>query len=565
MELATCASARPAVPFSRSVLSVRPALEEASAHKHGLPPLPRRRCRLHRHAQGQGRRARDRARLRPEERRPRCAAVTCCATLPTRAPSRSGARSCTTPAPSPPSCSPTSPSRDRDGELIAVPTEWDTEEHGEAPRIRVHVPRKARSSEVPGVGDRALLRTEESAEEGPIRHTGRVIKILDRSRQRQLGVFRAAPERRRTARADRQEAARPRARRSRPAPRRTPKDGDLVAVELTRHGRLGLPTAQVKERLGSLQVRARRRASSRSTRTAFRTSFAARRWPRPRPRGRPGSSSREDWRDAAARHHRSRSMRRITTTRCMPSRIPIRATPADFIVTRRDRGRRPLRDGPARRSTARRWCAATRSISPTSVVPMLPERISNDLCSLRPERGSRRARRPAWSSAPTAASARHSFHRVLMRSAAKLHYAQAQDGRRRAHGRDHRPLRRSGDQAALRGLRGGQARARGARSRSISTCPSARSCSSQTARSIASIVPPRLDAHRLIEEFMILANVAAAETLERARAPLIYRVHDEPAPEKLEALREFLATLDITLRQGSGAAPGRLQQASSRA
>ena len=59
------------------------------------------------------------------------------------------------------------------------------------------------------------------------------------------------------------------------------------------------------------------------------------------------------------------------------------------------------------------------------------------------------------------------------------------------------------------------------------------------------VVPPRLDAHRLIEEFMILANVAAAETLERARTPLIYRVHDEPAPEKIEALREFLATLDI--------------------
>ena len=112
--------------------------------------------------------------------------------------------------------------RDRDGELIAVPTEWDTEEHGEAPRIRIHVPRKARSNEIPGVGDRALLRTEETAEEGDaIRHTGRVIKVLDRARQRQLGVFRAAAERRRTARAGRQEAARPRARRSRPARPRT--------------------------------------------------------------------------------------------------------------------------------------------------------------------------------------------------------------------------------------------------------------------------------------------------------------------------------------------------------
>ena len=64
------------------------------------------------------------------------------------------------------------------------------------------------------------------------------------------------------------------------------------------------------------------------------------------------------------------------------------------------------------------------------------------------------------------------------------------------------------------------------------------------------VVPPRLDSHRLIEEFMILANVAAAETLEQARVPLIYRVHDEPSIEKVDALREFLATIDIRLPKG---------------
>ena len=48
------------------------------------------------------------------------------------------------------------------------------------------------------------------------------------------------------------------------------------------------------------------------------------------------------------------------------------------------------------------------------------------------------------------------------------------------------------------------------------------------------VTPERLDAHRLIEEFMILANVAAAETLERAHVPLIYRVHDEPDVERVE-------------------------------
>ena len=59
--------------------------------------------------------------------------------------------------------------------------------------------------------------------------------------------------------------------------------------------------------------------------------------------------------------------------------------------------------------------------------------------------------------------------------------------------------------------------------------------------------PPRLDAHRLIEEFMIAANVAAAETLEAKRSPLVYRVHDSPSKEKLASLGEFLATIGIKL------------------
>src|SRR5690606_32716660 len=68
-------------------------------------------------------------------------------------------------------------------------------------------------------------------------------------------------------------------------------------------------------------------------------------------------------------------------------------------------------------------------------------------------------------------------------------------------------------------------------------------------------VPPRLDAHKLIEEFMIQANVSAAETLEAARQPFIYRVHDEPSLAKLEALREFLASLGIPLTKGGALRP----------
>src|SRR6266849_1878191 len=80
------------------------------------------------------------------------------------------------------------------GELIALPTEWDEAAHGPPPKIRVHVPRRARPGEVAGVGDRALLRIEETGDEDDaIRHRGRVIKLIERARQRVLGILRALP------------------------------------------------------------------------------------------------------------------------------------------------------------------------------------------------------------------------------------------------------------------------------------------------------------------------------------------------------------------------------------
>jgi len=69
------------------------------------------------------------------------------------------------------------------------------------------------------------------------------------------------------------------------------------------------------------------------------------------------------------------------------------------------------------------------------------------------------------------------------------------------------------------------------------------------------VVPQRLDAHRLIEEFMILANVAAAEMLEKKALPLIYRVHDEPSQEKVHNLQEFLKTLDLPFAKSGALRP----------
>src|SRR6202012_3357767 len=66
----------------------------------------------------------------------------------------------------------------------------------------------------------------------------------------------------------------------------------------------------------------------------------------------------------------------------------------------------------------------------------------------------------------------------------------------------------------------------------------------------------RLESMKLIEEFMVLANVAAAEALEKARTPLIYRVHDTPSKEKLYAFSDFLRTLNISFAKGQVVQPG---------
>jgi ribonuclease R len=75
----------------------------------------------------------------------------------------------------------------------------------------------------------------------------------------------------------------------------------------------------------------------------------------------------------------------------------------------------------------------------------------------------------------------------------------------------------------------------------------------------------RLPAHRLIEEFMIQANVAAAETLEARRTPLLYRVHEPPAREKLVALSDFLSTIGIKMPRGQGLSTRAFNQILARA
>ena len=178
---------------------------------------------------------------------------------------------------------------------------------------------------------------------------------------------------------------------------------------------------------------------------------------------------------------------------------------------------------------------------PDRVVPMLPERISNDLCSLK-EGEARACLAVRMVFDKDGQKLGHRFVRGLMRSAASLTYEQAQaaiDGRT---DETTGPLL----DTVLRPLWGAYAAleiARNQRGPLDLDLPERKILLDDEGRVRAVVSPPRLDAHRLIEEFMIAANVAAAETLEAKRSPLIYRVHDAPSKEKLLALGDFLATI----------------------
>ncbi len=182
---------------------------------------------------------------------------------------------------------------------------------------------------------------------------------------------------------------------------------------------------------------------------------------------------------------------------------------------------------------------------PDRVVPMLPEALSNGWCSLKPNepRGCLFVEMQIDASGRKTA---HRFGRGLMQSAARLTYEQVQQAHDRGDTLGLGESRIDALYAAFRALLG----ARVARGTLELDLPE-RKVVLDEAGQVAAIAPrPRLDSHKLIEEFMVLANVAAAEELERLRQPAMYRIHAPPSEEKLDALRGFLATLDISLPPG---------------
>ncbi|MBZ0218734.1 MAG: ribonuclease R, partial [Fimbriimonadaceae bacterium] len=181
---------------------------------------------------------------------------------------------------------------------------------------------------------------------------------------------------------------------------------------------------------------------------------------------------------------------------------------------------------------------------PDLVVPMLPERISNDLCSLvagadRPAM----AIRMVFDAEGTKKS--HKLIRIMMRSAAGLSYKQAQAAIDGHPDEVTAPLLEPVLKplwAAYRALHA----ARIKREPLELDLPERKIILNEDGTIERIEVPPRLDAHRLIEEYMIQANVAAAEILEQQNMSLLYRVHDSPSAAKLEALGEFLKSIAVS-------------------
>ncbi|MCK0126442.1 ribonuclease R [Gelidibacter sp. F2691] len=188
------------------------------------------------------------------------------------------------------------------------------------------------------------------------------------------------------------------------------------------------------------------------------------------------------------------------------------------------------------------------SYFPDRVVPMLPDRLSGDLCSL--HEGVPRACLAVRMVLDAQGNKKsHSFIRGLMKSHASLNYAEVQAAQDGQPNDKCAPLM---DEviaplyAAYRSAKMG----REARQPLDLDLPERKIILGEDGKVSSIAFAERFDAHRLIEEFMILANVSAAEELMHLQRPLLFRVHEEPSPEKLEALREVAQASGFTLAKG---------------
>ena len=437
---------------------------------------------------------------------------------------------------------------DADAEaMIAYPAKW-SDEDGPKPAVEIDTPKSSRI--VPGPGDRVLARIERS-DGGKVRYVGRPIRILDQPSKALVGIFRKTRDGGRVVPVSRKD----REWQVRPDDLGTARDGDLVEIEPAGTRPLDFRAKitnvvgnPLTEKAVSLIALHQLDIPYRFPASALAEAAAA------KPVGLDG---REDWRNVAfvtidpadAKDHDD-----------AVHAAPLSGGGFEIFVAIADVAHY-VRAGSALDREA--YLRGNSIYFPDRVVPMLPERISNDLCSLKAgeNRPSMAVRMVIGGDGEKRS---HSFHRVLIRSAAKLSYQQAQAAV------DGTPDDVTGPllEAVLKPLWAAYAALKTARHKRQPLdldLPERRIRLDDMGLVKDVYVPERLEAHRLIEEMMIAANVAAAETLEQHDTPLLYRVHDSPSEEKLEGLREALKTMQMSLVKDRGLRPVHFNQILKRA
>ncbi len=431
--------------------------------------------------------------------------------------------------------------QDEDGELFAEPTVRGRDSEAAPPQILLRM-RKARGEnptlQPPGNGDHVLIRVSKTEDEN-YPYEGTLIRRLDNSSRRIIGVFQRSGNRMRIVSADRK------ARNGHEVLPGDDKDavhGELVSAELTRDRGMGLKKARVRERLGQLNDQ-RNISLIAIHEYGIRDSFSA------------------DI-EAEVKALKPYSKKNRTDIRHIPL-ITIDPPDArdhdDAVFAEADDDANNewdfkaivaiadvaayVRPGSELDREARDRGNST--YFPDLVVPMLPERISNNLCSLREKEDC-----PALAVTMTfdkyGNKLSHKFDRVIMRSHAKLSYEQAQ-GAIDGHPTDVEPEVVEGVLKPVWAAYAALKKARNKRQPLDLDLPERKVVLGEDGSIDRIVVPERLDAHKLIEEFMIQANVCAAESLEKAKSPLMYRLHEAPSQEKLQGLAEFLKTLGMKM------------------
>ncbi|MEX5727587.1 ribonuclease R [Rhodovulum iodosum] len=424
-----------------------------------------------------------------------------------------------------------------DGDLFAKPLEW----HGEGAEPRVlYIARQ--TDPALGAGDRILARLAE-VKGNEHQYEARLIRKIGTNPARILGIFRKGAEGGRILPIDKgadkewQVAA---------GATHGAKDGELVEAEQAGpRARMGLPRARIVERLGD--PTAPKAVSliaihQHGIPDAFPDDVIAE-----ADRAKPaGLGEREDLRHLPLVTIDPPDARdRDDAVLAQPDDDPKNGGGYVIWVAIADVAHY-VRPGTALDREARKRGNST--YFPDRVVPMLPDRLSGDLCSLH-EGVPRACVAVRMKIDAHGTKIGHRFTRGLMQSAGALAYADvqaAQDGRP-----DERTAPLMADVIApLYAAYEALTRARAARQPLDLDLPERRIELSEDGHVSSVKFRDRLDAHRLIEEFMILANVAAAEELTRLRRPLLFRVHEEPSPEKLDALREVASASGFTLAKG---------------